>query len=319
MALDAAVKLTRQRVLGFALETTTGTPVIPTASGCVTRVFDPDLKNETEIVEREAEGASISQIIQYVGARSATCTFETELVGTGGSGSVPYWASTLLPACGMQNTAGTFTPFTSANQTVTICEWRSGKRWGMFGAMGSAVITCKRGQKGRIKWTFKGIQLPIIDAANPAPSYVTAVAPRIATAFTVGGNTYRIPDIEYDLGNDVQLVEDVLGVDNSSPVQSTGYRSAYIGKRRPTVKVAPEAVSVATYNWWSTFQTLTTQAISHVVGDTANNIFTFAVPAAQLIQDPNAGDRNGLQTDMLEFLMTRATNAGDDEFSIALS
>lgn len=316
MSLDTAVKLTRRRVLGFALEVTTGTPVIPTGADAVTRIFDPDIKYETEKVERESEGASFSPIIQYVGARAGSASFESELVGNGGSGTA-QWSSRLLLGCGMQATAGAYTFLSGANQTLTICEWRDGKRYGISGAMGTAKITCKRGQKGRIKWDFKGVQMPVIDASNPTPTYSTIVAPRIATAFTIGGTTYRVPDIEYDLGNKVELREDILGVDANS--ESTGYRCAYIQDRQPMVRVAPEAVSVATYDWRASFNALTTLAIIHTVGDTANNIISFSVPAAQLIEDPNVGDRSGLMTEVIAALMTRATAAGEDEFSMTFS
>src|ERR1700761_136279 len=97
MSLDTAPKLSRRRVFGFALETATGTPVTPTGSDAVTRVFDPDLRYSTEIVEREEMGNG-TPIIQFMGARSATASFETELVGNGTTG-LPIWTR-LLQGCG---------------------------------------------------------------------------------------------------------------------------------------------------------------------------------------------------------------------------
>lgn len=317
MALDPSPKMTRRRVFGFTLEANTGTPVVPVAADCVTRVFDPDVKYSTEKVERQATGTAFSPIVQYMGARSASASFETELVGNGATGA-PVWTR-LLQGCGMQVTAGVWTPLSNASQTLTIAEWRDGKRYLMFGAMGSFKLVCHRGQKARLKWDFKGIPMPIIDVADPAPTYISTIAPRIATAFTVGGTTLRVPDIEYDIGNKVELREDMTGVDASTPAQSTGYRTAYIMDREPSAKISPEALSVATQDWFTSQQSLTTFALVHTIGNAANNTFSITAPAMQIVDDPTAGDRNGLQTDELSFLLTRGTPAGDDEFSMALS
>jgi hypothetical protein len=318
MSVDTAPKLTRRRILAFAVETTTGTPASVAGTDAVTLVFGdvPIIKYATEQVEREPIGG-LSQIQQAVGARSGTATFETELVGNGATGTA-IWTR-LLQACGYVNNAGVWSPIDGNTVTLTIAEWIDGRQRILSGCMGTFSIVCRRGQKARIRWNFTGVQQPPGDVANPTPTFVTTKAPRCgAASLTIDSNTaLRMPEIAIDAGNDVILREDVGAVDSAS--NPTGYRAAYIVGRKPMVKVSPEALSYATLNWWTLFQNLTTCAFSTTIGSTSNNTWAIAAPAMQLIADPNDEDRNKMLATGLSFLCTRSSSAGLDELTLTQS
>lgn len=318
MPLDVAPKLSRRRVLGFAIEATNGTAVTPGTADCVTNIFGdiPMIRFSTEKVERQAQG-SLSQIKQGRGARSGTATFEVEQVGNGATGTA-IWAARLLPACGLQVSGGVWTPIDGPTQTITIAEYIDGRLRMLAGCMGTMTAVFRRGQKGRLKFTFTGIQCPPSDTTLVAPTFLGTRAPRIgATTFTIGGTQYRVPEIEFDQGNKVMLREDVDGVDSAG--NPTGYRSAYITDRRPTIKASAEALSLASKNWWNDFQTEGVSALSLIMGNVANNTFALAAPSMELDDDPEDGDRDGLATDSLTWVCTRNSSAGQDEYSYTLS
>lgn len=316
MAVDTAPKLTRKRNLAFAIETTTGTAASLSASDGVTNVFTPSMPFSTEEIERDSQGASYSPIITAKGARSATASFETEIVGSGASG-VPIWTR-LLRGCAMSPSGGVFSPVTDATETLTIGSYTSGLLKTMVGAMGTFTMTLRRGQKGRIAWNFTGVQAPPTDTANIAPTYITTKAPRVgATTLTIGGNTYRIPEVVIEYGADVQLREDLTAVDSAS--EPTGYRAAMIVNRRTIVRVSPEAAALATVNWHDIYRDSTTVALACEWGADANNSFEIAAPAMQLIADPTDEDRNGLLAHGLQFLCTRSAAAGNDDFVFTLA
>jgi hypothetical protein len=316
MAVDTAPKLRRLRVLAAKIETTTGTPISCSAADAVAPTFDPEMKYDIPLIERQQQGGTLSPIIQALGPRSVTLTYENELVGSGGSG-LPNWTDRLL-GCGLQLNGTTFSPLTHAITTLTHELYLDGRKKLASGCMGNVAFTLKNGEKGRVKFNFRGVAQPPTDTAILAPTYTTMIAPRCgATAFTIGATTYRVDEIEIDLGNVVILRPDMTALDSNS--QATGFRAAYITGRKPTVRINPEALPLSTTDWYNIHRSSTTAALSCIVGGTANNIITFAAGKLQLMNPPQDGDRDGLMLDELEFLCTRIADAGDDELTIGMT
>lgn len=317
MAVDTAPKLTRRRNFAFAIEGTTGTAATLAAADGVTNVFSPTLVYENEEVDRDAQGTSISQISTAKGARSATATVETEIVGAGASGT-PIWVR-LLQGCGMTGSGGVYSFITPATETLTIGHYASGLLKKMVGAMGTATLTLKRGQKGRIAWNFKGVADQPSDTANIAPTYVSAaVAPRVGgTTFTVGGVTLRVPGVEIDLGNEITLREDDAALDSAS--EPTGYRAAMIVNRKPIIRMSPEALPLATKDWYDIYRDGTLLAFACNWGSASNNTFAIACPKLQLISNPIDEDRGGLLAHQLTFQAVRSAAVGDDEMTLTLT
>lgn len=317
MALDT-VKLWRRRNFAFDLETTTNTPVSLAAAQATTNVFNPKIKYNSEAVEREAQGLSLSPILQYVGARGATAEFETELVGSGGSG-VATWVK-LLRMCGMDDSglSGTFVPISNLGKTGCMATWQDGRRKLISGVMGSFKMQLKRAQKGRIMWSMQGVAQPVIDAANPSPTYVTTKAPRIgASAFTLGGVSFKCDEIEIDKGNHVFMREDIDAVDTNG--DATGYRSAWIGGWKTIFRLKPESLGLSTYDFYNLYKNTNTAAFACTIGASSNNTFAISAPVLQLVNNPDEGQREELMTDEVEFMAIRNASAGDDDWSLALS
>lgn len=317
MSLDTAPLLTRKRRLAFALEVTNNTPISLAGTDAVTPTFNPSMKFSTEPVEREEDSGSLSQPAPDIGAASAACEFETEMPGSGSAGVLPHWGR-LLKMCGLADTSGTVAPVTGATQTGTLGLYNAGRLKRCSGAMGTFTITYIRAKKPRIKWTLAGVPQPAGDVSLLTPTMTTIVAPRVGGAtITVGGVRYRIDQLVFDLGNKVILREGMDETDEAG--NPTGYRCAYIVERRPTVKFAPEALPFSTRDWTAAYRARTTFALSLPVGTATGNTITLAAPKMVLAADPEDGDRGGLLTDQLEFVCTRNTDAGDDEFSLTFA
>ncbi len=315
MALDPAPLLTRQSKLAFALETTTNTPATTTTAAAVTPCWDVTFNHETERVDRESQG-SISKIRQGLGARSSTIEFTTELYN--GASGLPYWTNLLL-ACGMQENAGTFSPLTAANQTMTFRRYMSGRTKIASGCMGTWTLTGRRGQAAMFRWRFVGCQQPPDSTTLAAPTYDTGIAPRVGAAtFTIGGvSTYIVPDFEIEWGTSLKLRESISDLDtNNEPI---GYRGACIPDRETIIRFRAESLALTNKDWYKALRDSTTAAMSIVIGSEANNTFTITAPKLQLVTDPNEEDDEGLMRDTLEFVTLRDSDAGDDDLTIAFS
>jgi hypothetical protein len=236
--------------------------------------------------------------------------------GSGTPATAPYWGR-LFEMCGLSLSAGAYTPLSNAVKVGTFGHYINGRLKRMSDAMGTFAITFRRGSPPIIKWNFTGIQQPPGDVAIVAATETVVEAPRCGNStFTIGGTHYVVDEVTFESGNIVILREDVDGKDEAS--NPTGYRAAYITGRRPMFKCAPEALLLATKNWYTDRRTKAVAAISINVGSVAGNQFTLAAPKCQLASDPDDGDRNGMLTDQLEFLATRNSDAGDDEYSITV-
>jgi hypothetical protein len=316
MSVDTAPLLRKKKNFAFKLETTTGTAEALTAAEGAANTFNQEINFVIPAGPRDGQG-NLSPIAQIPGARSANVIVEAEMVGSGASGSDPAWIA-LLKASGMALNTGVLTPKTNATDTLTCGLYQNGRFKSAAGCMFNPVITLTNGQKGKVVFTGLGVPQQPSDVSIITPTYKTTKPPRVgATTFTIGGTAYRVDSIEIDLGNVVILREDISGVDSGS--DATGYRAAYITDRAPRIRISPEAMVFTTKDWYDFHRSGTTAALSCVIGVDANNTFTIAAPAMQLLNPPQDGDRNGMLVDTLEFQLNRSADLGDDELTITLS
>jgi hypothetical protein len=311
MALDTTL-LTRNRVFGVAAETTTGTAAAIDAAACGVFGVLRDINIKPEIPAYERQGQQyLSKLKPVPGARKATVTFTSEVFANTGA---PAWATILLPACGMLNTAGTFTPqtATAANpmNTATIGSYEAGRLMSAKGCAGTFKIKGKSGDPLLITWTFTGGWVAPTSTAIPsAITYPTQIPPRFAGAtFTVGGTVYRISDFEFDWGATVYLRED--------PTDVSGYRAAVVTDRKPMIRIDPESLPLGTQDWYAAHAAATTYAFDLKVG-TTGNAFELTAPVLALNSAPEDKDSSGLKRDQLEFVC--AKSAGDDEVTMIFS
>jgi hypothetical protein len=306
MATDAP-KITPIMCIAAKAETTTGVAIVVTAAEATLIVFNFSMTPDEPANERQAM-AGKGQLASAPGAQSGKCSFEVELTGAGTTG-VPPWASTFLPACDWENTTGTFSPVNGVT-TLTIVAYEDGLRRQLTGCRGDFTITAVNGQPGRVKFDFTGkyIDTAVTDVSILAPTFPTVLAPIFAGGTcTLGSFAPVLSKIMVAAGNVVGLREDATNTDKS------GYKAAFISNRKSTGSMDPEAVAVATRDWRAILMARTEEALSIVIGASANNIITIAAAKAQTVKTPR-GNRNDLMTDEIALQLNSTT-----PFTIAFS
>lgn len=315
MAVDNAL-IMEQSVFGAAPETTTGTALTLDAGDAGMNIFNCEWNPEASYISRPGQG-SASRLKGTVGRLAAGFTFRTELTGNGASG-LPYYASTLFPACGFPFTSTTASPSTgnASQSTLTMAKWVDGQRFQIAGAVGTFAIDGNSGEPVYVDWDFMGKRIAPAAEGNVAPTYPTVDIPRFANGtLTVGGTQYKIG------GFNIAVTQNKAPRFDANDSSGTGiYAFTLAGERVVTITLRElEMVALGTKNWWTDYTSYTTAAVNIVVGTASNNTITLNAPVAQLAAEPSLGDREGIVVNELTFEAVRSAAAGDDELTIAFS
>jgi hypothetical protein len=302
--------LSRISVLAVKTETTPGTAESVDATNAALNVMDADMTATIPVSVRPIQG-SFRKLEGVPGARQAACTFTLELVGDG-AGGVPAWATTLLAACGVVNSAGVLTPrneVPGANvKTVTLALYENGRRKLMYGASGNVVFTINPGAAVMMAFTFTGVWGGVTDATILAPTYPTTIPIRASSgAFTINSVVQTFATATFDVGNVVTV--------RPSIATATGFDYAVITDRTPMFTIDPEAKLVATTDVFGDWQAGTTRALSMNIENATDNV-AIAAPAVQRMTVTN-GDREGLRVDSQTLQCCRSGT--DAEFSITFA
>lgn len=307
--------LRRKSVLAAKIETTSGTAESLSASDAAFNVFDLTMSPTIAMTPRPSQG-SFSSLPAVPELYGGTCTFRTEIYGSG-AGGVPGWASTFLPACGWTAAGGVFTPKSelpgSNVKTLTLGAYIDGNRMLMRGCAGTFSMTFESGKIAVINWTFTGVWAAQSAQTLLAPTYPTALPLRVGNAtFTFGaGYSPCFQSLTIDAGNTVVLRECATNTDSS------GYAAAVITNRLPTGTVNPEAELDGTKDNYDLWTSMTEEAIAFSIQN-ATDKFAIAAPKAQRT-NVQLGDRNGLVTDEITFQCNKSAAAGNDELSFTFS
>lgn len=301
--------LTRKRVFAAKIESSAGTPEALSGSDATINVFDASIEPTIEMEDRQGQGA-FGKMASVPGARTGRATFRTEITGDG-SGGIPAWASKFLPACGWVATSKVYTPRTEGPgtnvKTITLATYENGIMRRLHGAMGTFEFVLTAGKIAAIEWTFDGIYTEPSDVSILTPTYLTHAPFRfVAGTLTLGSWAPVLNELRINAGNTVILRED--------GTKASGVLTALVTDRTPTGSMDPEAVLVATVDhggkWMAgTLETLTVEM------ENATDIITIEGPKCQRI-NVVPGDRNGNQTDQIDFQFCKSADAGDDELSI---
>ena len=303
----------RLRVFACKTETTVGTAIALGASDGVFNAFDTVIQPTGEWIKRKGQGV-IRNMDGLVGLRSGTMTFKTELFGDGAAG-VPTWASTLLPACGYVNSAGTFSPTLEAPgsnvKTLTMGCYENGLFKSIRGAVGNAKFTFEIGKQPMIEWTFMGSWVAVSDVTIIAPTYPTRIPMRAAGgSIAIGSWAPKFKTMTLDMGNVLAVRPDIV------PTDASGIHSYIITDRDPVGTFDPESGLVAdtdadVYGDWlaGTEDTFTLYC------DDANDKITFSSTKCQRTNVQEA-DREGLQIDNIGLQFNDSTS-GNDSLKIA--
>jgi hypothetical protein len=300
--------LAKRRVLAAKIETTVGTAISLAAADATFNAFNVSIQPDIPFNAREGQG-NFSGLTGTLDAYGGTAKFSMEL--TGGA-SIPAWATTFLPACGMVASSlvmspQTNPPGTGGVKTLTIGSYVDGIWRSIKGAMGNAVFRFEAGKRVMVDFEFKGIWVPPTDVAILAPTYTTVAPLRfVSSGLTVGAFAAKCANITIDLGNQVVLRED--------SADSSGFISAMITDRKMKGSMDPEAALVATRDNLGIWLARTEGALAISLGASTNGV-AFAAPKLQLtnVQEAN---RNDIYTENLDFVLNRSASLGDDELTI---
>ena len=301
-------------ILGVKVESTKGTAVVPVGGDAVI-AFDVNFTQEATMAERRGGGASLGHVQGQVidSMRAGRATFTIEVKTTGGT---PWWTpetQVLLKACGLSLATATYTP-TSAyatQKTLTLYSWLDGKLRAIYGAMGNATFKTEAGGRVLIDFDFLGIWAAPTAAALPTPTWETRTPMRTnaaAGALTVHGTAVLVSSFSFDLGNQVDLREDIGA--------AGGAINAIITSRNPTCSIDPEDDLVATHDFYGKWLAGTTGALVIAVTDGTDTL-TMTAPKFQYTE-LSPGDRHGIAT--LDATGVALQNsAADDDFTLVMT
>lgn len=300
--------LAKKRVLAAKIETTVGTAISLSASDATFNVFNASIQPDIPFNARESQSAFSGLTGSYEGL-GGTAKFSCEL--TGGS-SIPAWATTFLPACGMVASSLVMSPQTNPPgsggvKTLTIGSYVDGIWRSIKGAMGNAVFRFEAGKKVMVDFEFKGIWVPPTDVALITPTWTTVAPLRfVSSGLAIGAANPKCANLTIDLGNQVILRED--------SGTSSGYISACITDRKMKGTIDPEAALVATRDNLGDWLARTEAALAISLGASTNGV-AFAAPKLQFtnVQEAN---RNDMYVEQIDFVLNRSASAGDDELTI---
>jgi hypothetical protein len=303
MAVDTP-KLDRVKLLAAKIETTTGTAESLTASDATFIILNPVMTPDDPMNEREYP-ADLGQLASVPGGRSAKCTFDVELMGSGATG-VPAWASTFLPACNWSEDTGTF-GYTRSGTTLTIALYEDGLKRTMSGCRGTFKISLKSGEPAKVSFEFTGKYNAVSDTSILSPTFPTTIPPIFAgSTVSIGGSfTPVLSTFDIDIANEVVLREDAT--------DASAYKGAAIVAMKPTGTLDPETKSAATRDWHDKLLNATEESLSIVIGSASNNTITIASTKMQAMK-AGRGNRNKLLTDAVSVQFN-----GDSPLTIAFS
>lgn len=300
--------LRKRSVLAAKIETTVGTAISLSASDATMPVFNAIIQPDIAFIPREGQG-NFSSLTGTHEALMGTATFSVEL--TGGA-SIPAWATTFLPACGMVASSLVMSPQTNPPgsggvKTLTIAHYIDGVKRMIHGAMGNAVFRFEAGKRVMVDFTFKGVWNNPTDVAILAPTWTTVAPLRaVAGAVAIGAASPKAANITIDLGNDVQLRQDISS--------TGGVLAALIADRKMKGTIDPESALVATRDNHGDWLARTEAALAISLGAASNGV-AFAAPKLQFTNIQDA-ERGGQYIDNIDFVLNRSAALGDDELTI---
>jgi hypothetical protein len=305
--------LTRKTVVLAKLESTYGTDPTPDGTNDAILVSNPDLKVDGAMLTRDYVRASLSPISHAIGKKKVTISFETDLKGSGAAGTAPE-TSPLWQSCGMDETIVASTSVTYDPEAVstevkscTMYVYFDGLMHEINGCRGSFSITMEAGNFGKVSWNFEGKYVKPTDTALVTGTFDSTIPQIIqSSSFTVNSYAATINALAFDIANTIGSPGDVNSAD--------GYGNMHITGRDSNGSLDPEAVLVATEDFWGDWADATGVAVTITIGATAGNICDIDMPNI-VYREIGYGDREGIRTYQIPFTAAE-TASTNDEISI---
>lgn len=308
--------LTRLKLIGCKTEVTEGT-AIALAETDFFHAFDIDVKPLPELIDQPYHSTSLDPYAKLVGKKKYELKFKTFVKGSGAAGTAPP-VGPLIQALGhtetpVTSTSVTYAPasqppsanFKSQGKSCTIKVYEDGTLHVLAGARGTRKLIAVAGQPAVNEWTFSGLYTAVTDAAFPTNT-PNATAPPIvqSSSLSLQGYAAVAAKLEIDWGNVLQDADNVSS--------ANGILVFRITDRQPVGSCDPEAVLVATHDFYGKMMSGATASSSIVIGSAAGNICTITLPKTQY-GEISPGDRKGIMTFQIPLIFSR--NAGDDWIS----
>lgn len=303
-------QLMRNAVVLYKEETTYGTDPTPTGAANAILVRDLDLTP----MEQELDGRDL--IRPYLGnsedipvSRHLAVSFSVELATSGTAGTAAA-IGPLLKACGFAEADGVsdviYTPRSTAFNSGTLYVNIDGVLHEANGCMGSVVFSLDARTIPMARFTFRGLYVPVIDAAAPTAVYTAFKKPlpinKQYTTLTLHGLSAVVETLQIDMKNEFPYRNLI------------GYEGVTINDRKPDGSISMEMVKVATKNWMSIMDLATSGSMQLIHGTTAGSIVQIDAPNVTLVQ-PRFSNNQGVQ--MLQAnLKFNPGSAGNDEITI---
>lgn len=299
--------------LALKAEASEGSAETLTAGEAVV-VMNPKFEPVVEPGQRSLVSSSLSPFPALMGRRMARLSFQMELAGGSAAGlAAPF--STALMACGVSqalvtDTSATYAPASDSIPSLTLGLFLDGKLYKLWGARGTAKIELAAGKPGLISFQFTGADWTETDTALLSGVSYPSVSPPVFLSASLSVNAYAatVSSVELDLGAKVQLRADANA--------ASGYKSAVITGRNPTLTLDPENVLAATHDFLGAWRAGTQMAFSATLGAAPGNTIAITAPRLQY-QKAGLGDRDGLSAFELTGLLCRQN--GDDEWRVQIS
>lgn len=312
---------TIQRIVLAKRESSYGVDPTPSLAANAIQVTGLRRNYSGEIFERNLQKATMSQDAPILGKRLMEIAFSMFLKGSGTPGTAARIGD-LLRACALSETlvggsSYAYSPTSETQDSVTLYIYdvnvagNNFKKQVITGCRGNAVLTLDNGVPAKLDFSFRGLYAVPTDVSDPgSPTYESTLPPIVESAGASYNSvsTLVIQQLMLDFANGLVEQDDI----NSAG----GLKGFAITSRKPNGRITPEAVLVATTDWYSDWINSTQRAITAQVGSTNGNKIAISIPKA-VVENIAEEDRNGILAESIPFRC--ALNSGDDEFSITFS
>ena len=296
------------------IEGSYGVDSVPTAGSNAILTEDLTVEPISEDITRNYVRSFYGTRDKIINPTGWSVKFKTELKGSGTASTPPEYG-VLFRAANYTQTISTYVDYdpNSAFDTAescTIYAYRDGILHKILGCRCvSWKISMKAGKPAYIDWELQGTWATPIDGSMGSPTYSTTVPPRLISAsFTIDSYAGIVDGIDVESKQGVSL--------RTSANAATGVLGRNVSTRDVTGKIDPEVVTLATKNFWTTWEASTRVAFTATLGASAGNRLIITAPKVQYDKMSYANRNDYL---VYGIGMNFTPNAGNDELKLRFS
>ncbi len=212
--------------------------------------------------------------------------------GSAYAATTDHEADALFRACGLSSTLDatggaekiTYAMIETSLQSCTIYAYAGGLLYIITGCRGNVKWPITAGEQGVIRFVMTGmLAADPATVAIPSASYASGLPPAaVGCAFTLNPGSSYTPNwmkAEFDLGNEVLVIEDGTGTDGLAGIE--------IAQRvaGPKFTVSIRKDSISSFNPRALYKAVTSGTIALTLGGTQYNRFKFAATESYLADE----------------------------------